>query len=327
MVSAVNPKKPPNPEMELAGRGGPQLISRPLGGHEDGNMARGATLTVRVWAHCLGMTAATAGILLGTLLPFLPGRYDSLAVPVSAMFQIFGTVGLLLVPVGALWVASGYWSRLAGKQYGIAIAALIASSVVWLIVSLGALMSSLLLGLGVIGPWIYVVSRVLPRLKLLKSATPRPTSAAAFYLLIVPVAVALLQMAVASSAVEFSRNLAITNSAELIREIEEYRNANGHYPSSLLAEHQDYEPSVIGIKQYYYEPSGDAYNLSFEQPTFLLANPGTREFVVYNKRDEQTIVAHDSDILRWTPEELQQRRGWYAVHDAPRAHWKYFWLD
>ncbi len=284
-------------------------------------------MTVRMWTHSLGMTAAIAGIILGTLLPFLPGPHDSLAVPVSSMAQIFGTVGLLLVPVGALWVASGRWSRLAGKQYGIAIAALIASSVVWLIVSLGALMSSLLLGLGVIGLWIYVVSRVLPRLKLLQSATPQPTRAVAFYLLIVPVAVALLQIAVVGSAVEFSRNRAITNSAELIREIEEYRNANGHYPTSLLAEHQDYEPSVIGIKQYFYEPSGDAYNLIFELPTFLLANPGTTEFVVYNNRDEQTIIAHDSDILRWTPVELRQRRGWYAVHDARSPHWKFFWLD
>jgi len=298
-----------------------------FGGQEDGNVGRGATVTGRMWTHCLGMTAAIAGIILGTLLPFLPGRYDSLAVPVSGMAQIFGTVGLLLVPVGALWVASGYWSRLAGKQYGIAITALIASSFVWLIVSLSALMSSLLLGLGVIGLWIYVVARVLPRLKLLKSATTQPTSAVAFYLLFVPVAVVLLQLAVVGSAVEFSRNRAITNSAELIREIEEYRNANGHYPKSLLAEHQDYQPSVIGINQYYYEPSGDAYNLFFEQPTFLLANPGTREFVVYNKRDQQTMIAHDSDILRWTPEQLQQRRGWYAVHDTSRPHWKYFWLD
>ncbi len=131
----------------------------------------------------------------------------------------------------------------------------------------------------------------------------------------------------AAPATEFSRNYAIARAVELINEIEEYRIANGHYPQSLLAEHQDYEPSVIGIKQYYYEPSGDAYNLFFEQPTFLLANPGTREFVMYNKIDEQTMIAHDSDILRWTPEQLAQRRGWYAVHDAPSPHWKYFWLD
>jgi hypothetical protein len=39
------------------------------------------------------------------------------------MSRIFGMAGLLLVPVGGMWVATGYWSRLARKQYGIAIAA------------------------------------------------------------------------------------------------------------------------------------------------------------------------------------------------------------
>ena len=51
-----------------------------------------------------------------------------------------------------------------------------------------------MLGLAAVAFWIYVVSRVLPALKRLKGAPPRPASAVAFYLLIVPVAVALLQM-------------------------------------------------------------------------------------------------------------------------------------
>ncbi len=235
-------------------------------------------------------------------------------------------IGLLLVPVGALWVASGYWSRLAAKQCGIAIAALIASSVVWVIVSIGALVSSLLLGLGAIAFWIYVVSRVLPRLKLLKTATPRPTSAVAFHLLIVPVAVTLLQMAVVAPAIEFSRNRAIRNSARLIADIEQYRAAHGRYPASLLSEWEDYLPGVIGIKEYHYEPSGGAYNLFFEQ--FALPF-GTREFVMYNPRDQQVMTSHKRDLLQLTPQELalEQSRGHYAVHDAPHPHWKYFWFD
>jgi hypothetical protein len=36
---------------------------------------------------------------------FLPGAYDRLAVPLSLMVQVFGLVGLLLVPVGGLWLA------------------------------------------------------------------------------------------------------------------------------------------------------------------------------------------------------------------------------
>lgn len=277
--------------------------------------------------HCLRIAAATAGIILATLMPFLPGRYDSLAVPLSLMAQLFGKMGLLLVPVGAAWVASGYWRWLAGNQYGIAIAALIASSAVWAMISLSALASSgLLLGLVTLAIWIYVVWRVLPRLRLLKSATPRPTSAAAFYLLIVPLAVALIQMVVVSPAIEFSRSRAIRNSARLIADIERYRAVHGRYPASLLSVWPDYLPDVIGIKEYHYEPSGDVYNVFFEQ---FVSQLGTTEFVMYNPRDRQAMTSHKVDLLQLTPEQLalEQTRGHYAVHDAPHPHWKYFWFD
>ena len=275
----------------------------------------------------LRIAAATALIVLCTLLPFLPGPYDNLAVTLSGMAQLFGKVGLLLVPVGAIWIASGYWSRLAGRQYVFAIAALIAISVVWVIVSLGALMSSgLSLGVGCLALWAYVVSRVLSRLRLLKSATPQPASAVPLYLVIVPVAVALLQTAVAGPATEFSRSRAIRNSARLIADIEQHRAGHGRYPPSLLSVWRDYKPSVIGIYEYHYEPSGDAYNLFFEQLSFRL---GTREFVMYNPRDQHAMTSHKMDILQMTAQELalDQTRGHYALHDAPHPHWKYFWFD
>lgn len=284
-------------------------------------------MTRRLLTHSLGIASATAGIMLGTLLPFLPGRYDNLAVPLSLMAQIFGKVGLVLVPVGALWVASGYWSRLAGKQYRIAIAALIASSVVWMLVSLGALVSSgFVLCLGAIAVWIYAVSRILPRLRRLKSASPPSVSAIAFYLLLVPVAVALLQMALVAPAIELSRNRAVRNSAPLIAAIEQYQATHGQYPASLLSVWPDYWPGLIGIYEYHYEPSGDAYNLFFEQ--FALAF-GTREFVMYNPRDQQAMTSHKMDRLELTPQQLalEQGRGHYAVRDGPRPHWKYFWFD
>lgn len=277
--------------------------------------------------HGLGITAATSAIILGTILPFLPGRYDSLAVPVSEMSRIFGFIGLLLVPVGALWIASGYWKRLAGKRYGIAIAALVVSSVIWIVLSLVALVTTgLLLCLGAIALWICVVARVLPVLKRLRNATPQRTSAVAYYLLIVPAAVILIQMAVVAPAIEFSRNRAIRNSARLIADIERYREANGRYPASLLAVFEDYWPGVIGIEKYYYEPIGETYNLFFEQSAL---NFGTNEFVMYNPRDQQVMSSHKMHLLELTPQQLTPgaRLGHYAVHDAPHPHWKYFWFD
>jgi len=197
------------------------------------------------------ISAVTAAIILGTLLPFLPGQYDTFAVPLSLMSQIFGMTGLPLVPVGALWVASGYWNRLAGQQHRIAAAALIVATVVWLTVLLGAIATSgPVLGLTGLVLWIDVVSRLLPRLRRLRSAPSHGPSAAAFYPLIVPVAVALVQMAVLAPAIESSRNRAIRNSAPLIAAIEQDRAANGRYPESLLSVHVDHllTPSQLALE-------------------------------------------------------------------------------
>ena len=53
-----------------------------------------------------GILAATALLMLCTVVPFLPGGYDGLAVPLSAMAQMVGTAGLAIVPFAALWLAA-----------------------------------------------------------------------------------------------------------------------------------------------------------------------------------------------------------------------------
>ncbi|MDQ3674991.1 MAG: hypothetical protein M3365_11520 [Gemmatimonadota bacterium] len=278
--------------------------------------------------HFLFMTTATAAIILFTLLPFLPGRYDALAAPLSGMSYFFGRAGLLLVPIGALWVASRYSTRFAGRQHLFALAALFVSSIVWLAVSLPAFMvDSMLLGLGVLAFGAYLIFRAARWVRVLKQSPSRPASPIAFYLVIVPVAVFLLQTALIGPVTEFSRSRAIRNSSPLIAEIERYRAARGRYPPSLLAVWNDYWPSVIGIKEFRYEPSGDdSYNLFFEQFSLRL---GTREFVMYNPRDQQAMTSHAMDVLQLSAEELQldQRRGFNEVHDTPHPHWKYFWFD
>jgi hypothetical protein len=113
----------------------------------------------------------------------------------------------------------------------------------------------------------------------------------------------------------------------LINEIEQYRARNGDYPSTVSAVHKDYQPSTVGVERFHYVPSCDAYNVHFEQPRFFLDNLGTREFVVYNKLDQQTMISHTSWILVLPPEELERTQEWYAVHDAAQPHWKYFWFD
>ena len=67
---------------------------------------------------------------------------------------------------------------------------------------------------------------------------------------------------------------------------------------SLLALWPDYKPSVIGIKQYHYEPNGEAYNVYFEQ---LSNRFGTREIVMYNKLDQHAFASHAAHILETSP--------------------------
>lgn len=281
--------------------------------------------------HLLGIVLTIAFILFCTLLPFLPGSYDNLAIALSEMAHMFGIVGLLLVPVGLLWIAFERSSRLAQKRQVFPLLALIASTLVWASICLAAIIhSGLVLAFAVVLIWLLVLRKAWARFRqgasLEGSGSPARPSALPFYLIAVPIAVALLQWALVDRAVEMSRNRAIANSAPLIAAIEEYRNRNGRYPTSLLAEHPDIRPQVMGIREYRYEPHGAAYNLVFEQFNYRF---GTREFVVYNPLDENVMTAHAIDILQMTPEELivERTRGHYSSHYLPQPHWKYFWFD
>ena len=269
--------------------------------------------------HLVRIIALTAFLILCTVLPFLPGRYDSLAMSLSKLALLFGKVGLVLVPVGALWLASEHWSRNPVRRRVFAITALIAASAVWFILSIGAFAESFTLGFGAVALWIYAVVKVRPRTS--EGASPIP-----LYLLIVPVAVALAQYVLAGPVSQFSRTRAIRNSAPLIADIERHRVANGRYPLSTLSVWPDYKPAVIGIRTYQYEPAGDAYNVLFEQPSFVL---GTTEIVMYNPRGEQALASHALDVLQLTPEQLalDRTRGHYAVLDAPEPNWKSFLFD
>ena len=84
---------------------------------------------------------------------------------------------------------------------------------------------------------------------------------------------------------------------------------------------------IHGRHPAHYAPAGSAYSLYFEQPVFLLRNPGTREIVMYNKLDEHVILSHAAWNLTGSPESLAGAQGWFTVHDAPRPHWRYFWFD
>jgi hypothetical protein len=277
--------------------------------------------------HLVRITAIVLVILACSFLPFLPGGYDGLALTLSAMARMFGVVSLLLLPIGVLWLIYEFRQGVSKRvgAYYFALAALVAASLVAMVVVLGAFIHlGLSLGFLTLALWSYAVTRLGPGVKQLKTAARNSFPPAPLYLVCIPVAVAIIQWTLIPHAVEFSRNYAIRQSATLINDIEGYRQANGRYPASLAALWPDYKPGVIGIEQYHYEPYGDAYNLYFEQSAVPF---GAREIVMYNKTDEHHFPSHAMDILRWTPEQLRSRRAYLSLHNAASPHWKYFWFD
>jgi hypothetical protein len=286
--------------------------------------------------HLVQMVGITILIVLGVIYPFLPGQYDSLAVPLSTMAQAGAAVGLLLVPIGLLWLAyearkqaqtrRGQAAR--ARRYYFALAAWMALSLVALVVSLVAYatvgLSMALLALAI---WLLALARLFSKLKLLKAAEAGDFSPAPLYLVLIPIAIILVQLSLAAPLTSFSRSHAIASSTEFVDHLEAYHTRYNRYPTSLLAMWKDYYPDVVGIEKFHYTPGDNAYNLSFEQPRFFFDNLGTREWVVYNPRDEHRMFSHTAWFLLLTPDELERSQGWYAVHDTAHPHWRYFWFD
>lgn len=149
---------------------------------------------------------------------------------------------------------------------------------------------------------------------------------APLYLMLLPALALASQLALAAPVARWSRDRAIANAGEFIADIEQYHTRHGRYPVSLQAQNRDYHPDVIGVEQYFYVSRGDSYNLSFEQPRFLLDRLGTREWVVYNPRDEHRVYSHTAWLLP-SPDVLEPSQGWYAFGETGHAHWRYFWFD
>ncbi|HOZ96937.1 MAG TPA: hypothetical protein PLS07_07505 [Niabella sp.] len=234
----------------------------------------------------------TALLALGIAYPFLTGDYDRLAMPISTMIQVFGLVGLSLVPVGILWLTIPKY------MFGFAIAAMVVSTIILLIISLFAILSvGKAFGLLTILLWTFILTLVIPKVKQLKGQASKKFVLLPFYLICLPISTLLLQLTLAKPLTQLSRNRAIENAYQFIRHIDEYHTQSGQYPLTLQAQNKDYYPDVVGVEKYLYAPHGKGYNLSFEQPRFLLDHFGTREWVVYNPLDENSVYSHTAWLL------------------------------
>ncbi len=269
--------------------------------------------------HLLALLLCSGLLIFFMVLPFFPGRFDLLALPLSILVQVIGIAGLPLPLIGLLWLI---WPK---YRFGCAVAALIAGIFLLLVLSLIAVLSvGYSVGLILFSAGLFVLIRILPELKALRSAE-QTLQAFPVYLLAIPLISFLSQLFLATPMTVQSRNRAISQAAELIKNIEEYHQKNGIYPPSLQAQYMDVNPGVVGVEKFHYALQGQGYNLYFEQPRFLLDDFGTREWVVYNPKDEQRMYSHAAWLLSTKFDDPPQ--GWYASGETGFLHWKYFYFD
>ena len=99
-------------------------------------------------SHFLRIIGITILLVICMFLPFIPGDYDVLAVTLSFMSRVLGWGGLLLVPIGFLWLIYETMKRRkkdwkhANKTHHFAIAALVVASIVAIAASLSAFLNN-----------------------------------------------------------------------------------------------------------------------------------------------------------------------------------------
>ncbi|MCW5874225.1 MAG: hypothetical protein KIS88_06225 [Anaerolineales bacterium] len=267
---------------------------------------------------------ALVALLAAMVYPYLPGRFDSLAVPLSTLAQLFGVAGtLLLAPLGIAWLVYELRGGERPKSGVFALGALVAGSLLAIMLCVAAYaLGGALLAIAVAAAALWL----LKRLARLRQGTGGAPVAAPWYMALLPLALLAAQLVLAGPLTESSRARGIATSGEMLRDIEAYRAQNGSYPSHLAAVWQDYSPGVAGIPRYHYAVAGDGFNLFFEQPLFILDNFGAREFVVYNPLGQHSMISHDSWILLLSPSRVLATQGWFQVNDAGDG-WRYFWFD
>ena len=128
--------------------------------------------------------------------PFMPGTHDRLAATLSMMAQVLGFAGLLMAPIGILWLGyelailrarrQGSVRRTAKRRW-LAFCAMTASAVVAAGVAASAAMyTGPSLAVAVLVLWAYIIRRALASVRHMRIADDDRLNPAPVYLILVP---------------------------------------------------------------------------------------------------------------------------------------------
>jgi hypothetical protein len=252
------------------------------------------------------------------VLPYVPGRYDPLASGLAQATNILAFGSLLLALPGVAWLISGREYVLAKAALGVAM--LLSASAAFAMAATTSLAAGAVM---IVAPTVWMV-RCWRRIGAARRQGRNLSRAIPAALILGPLLVVLSRMVLVEAAGARGRERAIANAAELIGDIEGFRDRTGAYPVALNSLWPDYFPGIIGIERYRYEPNGDAYNLYFEYPSTTF---GLRDIDMYNPRGEHDFSSHAFDLLRLSPAEVRRQRGYFRSETLPQPDWKRFLFD
>lgn len=250
----------------------------------------------------------------------MSGDFDRLALPLSTLIQGFGVLGIVLSILGLIWLS------MPSKYKICSIISIYLFGFLTIVFTFFAyLISGILFGISIL----FVLGLLLLkyRQKVIVPLERETIAVVPIYLIVLPISILTVQLLIAKPIIDWSRDRTISNAKDYVRDIENFYTKNGHYPKTLQAMYKDYYPNIVGVEKFHYLPFGNSYNLSFEQPRFLLDIIGTKEWVVYNPKDEHRVYSHTSWFLLLSPQESEIRQGWYSSVDTKHKHWKSFMFD
>ena len=266
--------------------------------------------------------------------PFFPGPSNGLVLGLSSLSLLFGFFGLLLVPVGIIWVIAG-WIKNKQREdrpvnwkpsYYLSIIAAVIAAIIGVIFlpvfGQHAGVPAAVIALVIEGWLLY---KVVLSIRKIKSTPSRAFNSVPVYLIVLPLVAFTANKFLVEPISTYSRNTAIHKSEMLIAAIENYNIKEGKYPASLNELKGKYidkipKPSVMGVANYRYTKVNNHYTLSFSQ---WKDGTALEELVIYDKNPGlYNDYAHfDYKIDRY------RIKGAFESHNTGIKNWRYYLCD
>lgn len=277
------------------------------------------------------MAALHALLVLVMVLPFLPGPPNKLVVGLSALAQSAGFLGVVLGPIGILWLYLDARRRGGKTQNGRY--AFVLGVIVLVLAALPCLLALtqtyewLGVGPGLIttGAGACLFYKAFQKIRQFRFAPAGAFNLTPVYLLTIPTLAWIMRMYVLAPVSAYSRELAMDAGETLVARVELYKSENGHYPHSLRALASQHgntvaESPVMGISELKYSASDDGFSVSFSQWQNMAID---EEIVLFQKGENQSVLASGDD---WR-QDRYRIKGAYASFKTRRNDWRYYWCD